>query len=125
MTRERAKELAPIIKAYGDGEEIEYLDHRGEWGRAGLEACPFLDESTYRIKPTPKRRPMTRGEILYMVTTTPGMVVIQDYNDKQLFLPEYMINKSFHPLEYMHWLYAIIDRHGNPIDGWHKFEIEE
>ena len=125
MTRERAKELAPIIKAYADGIELEEaMIGYEDWYHI---VSPNFENELYkwRIRPTPKKRPMTRGEVLYMVTTTQGMVVIQDYNDKQLFLPEYMINKSLHPLEYMHWLYAIIDRHGNPIDGWHTFEVEE
>ena len=122
MTRERATELWPIIKAYGEGKDFQYrmIGSHGDWNSTEDE---FLGERCggleYRIKPEPKKRPMTRGEVLYMVTTTPRMVVRQ------------IDGESLYPaisFLYVHdadqYEYAIIDASGEPIDGWHKFEKE-
>ena len=50
MTRDRAKELLPIIKAYSEGKEIE-ICIMGEWMK--LINDPLFDsDATYRIKPT-------------------------------------------------------------------------
>lgn len=119
MTRERARELAPIIKAYGKGAEVEfYFTERNKWyptvGSPGWE-----DGVTYRIKPAPRLRPMTRGEVLYMVTTCPWMVVRDPSGIKGP-----AAGCLYHG-DMADYEYAIIDRRGNPIDGWHKFEIED
>jgi hypothetical protein len=53
MTRDRAKELLPIIKAYSEGKEIEFLDYDGEWVPKNT-AAGFVDSGTYRIKPKRK-----------------------------------------------------------------------
>lgn len=61
MTREEAKELLPIIKAFADGKTIEIYD--GEWC-----TIPFKDPhfdcapSLYRIKPEQKYRPFKTKE---------------------------------------------------------------
>lgn len=121
MTRERAKELAPIIQAYGEGKESEYFDSvSSSWRFAGSKGCPFDDAFDYRIKPEPKTRPMTRGEVLYMMTTTPAMVLRHPRWDHPFPAQCDMDDQKLDEYEY-----AIIDKHGNPIDGWHKFEIEE
>ena len=122
MTRERAKELAPIIKAYGDGAEIEAENPHGDF--CGIDDPDFSAVfGSYRIKPTPRLRPMTRGEVLYMVTTTPGMVA-RCLKSGYVTMIESAITMSF-ALGIKNYEYAIIDRHGDPIDGWHKFEIED
>jgi len=117
MTRKRAAELWPIIKAYGEGETVQAY---GITGYKDVNDPIWSDGSSYRIKPEPKMRPMTRGEVLYMATTTPGMVVRGR-------------GRGFHakPATYFDYLedipdyeYAIIDASGEPIDGWHKFEKE-
>lgn len=129
MTRERAKELLPVIQAFAEGKTIEYRDSADviEW--SVLSEPSWADLSLYRIAPEPKRRPMTRGEVLYKVTTTPGMVVRwpNDYNPIAYpalahdFDPD---DESFRDkYKWMEW--AIIDATGEPVDGWHKFEIEE
>lgn len=60
MTREEAKELLPIIKAYSEGKEIEYKDY-GKWGVLGNPL--FNDEpNKYRIKPETKYRPFKDAE---------------------------------------------------------------
>ena len=61
MTREEAKELLPIIKAYSEGKEIEYEDYDGEWGV--LDNPLFKDKpNKYRIKPETKYRPFKDAE---------------------------------------------------------------
>ena len=62
MTREEAKELLPIIKAYADGKTVQVLDGvDGTWD--DLNAPVFDgDPSIYRIKPEPKYRPFKTKE---------------------------------------------------------------
>lgn len=119
MTRERAKELAPIIQAYGDGKDIEYRCVSGDSRFYIVEVINLECPGTYRIKPTPSLRPMTRGEVLYMVTTTPGMVVREIGGSGEMFIPGRMAQN-----EYVRYEYAIIDKHGNPGE-WKRFEVEE
>lgn len=53
MNRERAKELAPIIKAFGDGKKIEALDYgyKDSSYDIGDGDIEFDDNSDYRVKP--------------------------------------------------------------------------
>ena len=53
MNRERAKELAPIIKAYGDGENLQWRNAGGEWADLDYFDINFLNDE-YRIKPKPR-----------------------------------------------------------------------
>ena len=56
MNRERAKELWPIIKAFGEGETIQYgedlssLSDLSDNGDLGFDVEHFI----YRIKPEPR-----------------------------------------------------------------------
>lgn len=54
MTREQAKDLLPIIKAYAEGKQIQWLNHCKEWididEKSGL--CIEWSSDVYRIKPT-------------------------------------------------------------------------
>ena len=61
MTREEAKELSPIIQAYGEGKIIQY---RSDVGWIDLEDdISFVEfPSLYRIKPVPKYRPFRTQE---------------------------------------------------------------
>ena len=61
MTRQEAKELLPIIKAYGEGKIIQY---RSDVGWIDLEDdISFVEfPSLYRIKPEPKYRPFKSQE---------------------------------------------------------------
>lgn len=75
------------------------------------------------LSPEPRTRPMTRGEVLYMVTTTPGMVMRpkgESHLAYQAAWFGFTENTDVAGFEY-----AVIDKSGNPVDGWHKFEIEE
>ena len=117
MTRERAKELVPIIAAYAEGKIVETMCN-GKWTEA--PSLDWVEFACYRIKPEPKMRPMTRGEVLYKVTTTPGMVVRT--GGSNLAVPA---QSSFYTNNITADEWAIIDSKGDPIDGWHKFEVEE
>ena len=61
MTREEAKELLPIIKAFAEGKTIQYKNKvNPEWEETD---CPiWAKESKYRIKPEPKYRPFKTQE---------------------------------------------------------------
>ena len=61
ITRENAKKLLPIIKAYSEGKEIEFLNLGKKWK---LLPDPDFDGEPfqYRIKPEPKYRPFKSKE---------------------------------------------------------------
>lgn len=124
MTRERAKELAPIIQAFGEGKCIQFKN-RGddEWNNSNVDIDAdygFWEDKDYRIAPEPRTRPMTRGEVAFFLTTTNALVVRNSGRNNEMYLP------GDFPCEYANkYEYAIIDKSGNPVDGWHKFEVEE
>ena len=64
MTREKAKELLPIIQAWTEGKEIQFKSRSGKWTdveeNEGLSFVYSL--SDYRIKPEPKYRPFKNQE---------------------------------------------------------------
>ena len=60
MTREKAKELLPIIKAYAEGKTIQYLI-KDEWFDASAPNFNF-SANDYRIKPESKYRPFKNQE---------------------------------------------------------------
>ena len=59
MTREEAKEMLPIIKAFAEGKTIQLFTN-GIW--EGAENPSFEELSRYRIKPEPKYRPFETKE---------------------------------------------------------------
>lgn len=125
MTRERAKELAPIIQAYGEGKAVQ-CRRRGnsEWEDDGGCGVSWYNDYEYRIKPEPKTRPMTRGEVLYILSTEHCVV---RFRDQEPFLFSEAVEEDVTIEMFMEHLqeytYAIIDKHGEPVDGWHKFEV--
>ena len=61
MTREQAKELLPVIKAYAEGKTIQFLIMDNIW--EDRDNLRFLREPyRYRIKPQPKYRPFKSQE---------------------------------------------------------------
>ena len=68
MTREKAKELLPIIQAFAEGEIIECRTKPGtisagipnEWTE--IKEIGFWNGIEYRIKPEPKYRPFANAE---------------------------------------------------------------
>ena len=61
MTRENAKALLPIIKAYAEGKVIQIINPSGEWIDSN-EPLFNCDYSIYRIKPEPKYSPFKDAE---------------------------------------------------------------
>ena len=60
MTRENAKKLLPIIKAYSEGKEIQHF-WENKW--EDIKFPQFVDlPSSYRIKPESKYRPFKSVE---------------------------------------------------------------
>ena len=60
MTREEAKQLLPIIKAFAEGKTIEYSNQGEPWVETD---CPlWRSNCEYRIKPEPKYRPFKSQE---------------------------------------------------------------
>ena len=60
MTREEAKEMLPIIKAFAEGKTIEYSYDGEHWER---NDAPVWDcDVMFRIKPQPKYRPFKNQE---------------------------------------------------------------
>lgn len=60
MTREEAKEMLPIMQAFAEGKNIQFLSD-GEWhdiNQADFTCYP----DKYRIKPEPKYRPFKSQE---------------------------------------------------------------
>ena len=53
MTRERAKELLPIIKAFAEGKVIQYKNAQGEWVDSFYQMNIDFDRSStsYRVSP--------------------------------------------------------------------------
>lgn len=60
MTREEVKNLLPIIQAYADGKNIQYLNKDFIWD--DFEDQTFFGGVSYRIKPEPKYRPFKTTE---------------------------------------------------------------
>ena len=60
MTREETKNLLPIIQAYADGKNIQYLNKDFIWD--DFEDQTFFGGISYRIKPEPKYRPFKTTE---------------------------------------------------------------
>ena len=62
MTREEAKELLPIIRAFAEGKAIEIYNNT-EWQDLIIESIKFdCKPSCYRIKPEPRYRPFKTQE---------------------------------------------------------------
>ena len=65
MTREEARKMWPIIKAFSEGEVVEYRNNpNDEWFNLGGMNGLSFDSSPecYRIKPEPKYRPFNSVE---------------------------------------------------------------
>ena len=60
ITREDAKKLLPIMKAFSEGKQIQHFNI-DKW--EDTDFMPFTDHpSYYRIKPEPKYRPFKNAE---------------------------------------------------------------
>ena len=63
MTKEKAKYLAEVLKAYAEGKPIEVLLD-GEWGEVDLNEYSFDERESYRIKKEPTYRPFKNAKEL-------------------------------------------------------------
>ena len=61
MTREEAKELWPIIKAFGEGKTIQFQKDANVWEDM-IDPMFSMSPSDYRIKPEQKYRPFKSQE---------------------------------------------------------------
>lgn len=61
MTRDRIKELLPVITAFAEGKTIEVKNSKNEWNEID---DPYFDGSpkAYRIKPVSEYRPFKNAE---------------------------------------------------------------
>ena len=64
MTREKVKELLPVLEAYANGKTIQYCNQEYHWEDVKPdEQLDFKgDVINYRIKPEPKYRPFNSPE---------------------------------------------------------------
>ena len=121
MTREKARKYAEIMMAYANGADVE-IYNGCIWTQLNNPDFVFkLNE--YRIKPEPKKRYMTRNEVLRFVTNTMGIIARDVYSmscpANARDYAEYEDNPG-----YYEWAYANFNAEGEPVDGWHRFEIE-
>ena len=56
MTRERAKELLPIIQAFAEGKSVQYSNRKDSWKDCDTSSLILFGDCDYRIKPEPKYR---------------------------------------------------------------------
>jgi len=87
---------------------------------------PAFDVSdTYRIKPEPKKRLMTREEAIYLSTTTFGMVILFLNDESPKMRPAQFVewnSSQIENMDYARW--TIINKSGESVDGWNTFEVE-
>lgn len=120
MTRERAKELAPIIAAYAEGKDIEYRVNEDDSWDIQYEPI-FTGKGDYRIKPESKRRLMTREEVLGFIANTKGIVTRFGHGSRSSWaIPDFGLNYD-HIDEY-EW--AEITKSGQ-IGDPRKFYVDE
>lgn len=66
MTREKVKELLPVMQAYANGEVIQFCRKTPEPHWVDVQSDDLIefreDASQYRIKPEPKYRPFNNSE---------------------------------------------------------------
>ena len=84
MTREEAKKYLPIIQAYIDGKQVQWLDETGRWHDANDKLLTFYSPpSNYRIKPEQKYRPFKTKEECWqeMLKHQPFGFIVNKYNN--------------------------------------------
>lgn len=66
MTRDKIKELLPVITAFAEGKTIEVKNSKNEWNE--IDDPHFdVDPKAYRIKPESKYRPFESAEEFLIV----------------------------------------------------------
>ena len=84
MTREKAKELLPILKAFAEGKAIEFRTIEGTWEE--LPDPLFQNPYKYRIKPEPRYRPFKSQEECWqeMLKHQPFGWIIRDFDKEYI-----------------------------------------
>ena len=94
MTREKAKELLPIINAYAEGKTVQFMDNKDMW--QDYDDPNFFGDVKYRIKPEPKYRPFRNVEECWQEmqkhqpfgwlkdTDTSGYIIISEFGEKDV-----------------------------------------
>lgn len=101
MTREEAKKLLPIIKAFSDGKTIQHLDIINDKWEDVDEFVYHGRVKSYRIKPEPKYRPFANAEECWneMLKHQPfGYVYFADdnlYHNVIMLAPEQGCNEAY------------------------------
>lgn len=88
MTKEEAKHMSEVLKAYSEGKIIQYK-LKGEWADIGyLSITPnFIDKPThYRVKPELQLRPYANAEEFLKAQKEHGPYMY--YKNSCLFLPD-------------------------------------
>ena len=106
ITRENAKELLPILKAYGEGKKIQFFNCE-EW--IDKETLSFdAEPHKYRIKPEPKYRPFKNAEeCLEEIQKHQPIGWIK--NDKGSYFSLTFINNTTTDLNYQFYTYKFVD----------------
>ena len=88
MTRERAKELLPVIQAYAEGKTIQASITNGCWDdiEQANWGSSINDHVRYRIKPEPKLRPWKPEEVPV------GAIIRQKVNPENRVLITAVVN---------------------------------
>lgn len=107
MTRERAKELLPIIQGYVEGKEIQsYITSENRWSDDEPE---FYSRVDYRIKPDPGYKPYSKvnpewvGKVINSKVSDSVfsiLSVIPEHNKVQTIGSTFSLEKMF---EYFTW----------------------
>ena len=106
MTREKAKELLDIIKAYIEGKEIEYfVSTKGEWD---LITDPIFDDepSKYRIKTETKYRPFKDAEECFNEMGKHQPFGWYKYNNNDYNLITHLDNNTDFEYRFKNYLFA-------------------
>lgn len=104
MTRENAKELLPIIKAYSEGKKIEYFNGIKWENREELRFSS--DPLYYRIKQEPKYRPFKNVEECLNEMSKHQPFGWYKYNNKDYNLVTHLDNSTDFEYRFKNYLFV-------------------
>lgn len=80
MTKEEAKHLSEVLKAYSEGKEIE-MKSGNDWIAICKEPWFTGNPMSYRVKPEPKYRPYANAEEFLKAQKEHGPMILRWKND--------------------------------------------
>ena len=105
ITRENAKVLLPIIKAYSEGKEIQYFN--GNYWEDGNELLNFNDDPwRYRIKKETKYRPFRNIEECLNEMSKHQPFGWYKYNNNDYNLVTHLDNNTDFEYRFRNYLFA-------------------